>query len=158
MQQGVKELGKVTFQHPALGVVPLLHRPVWQAGGPPGLLVCCLPAEKVVAHGAGQTVEAVVGAFADLPRIVVPDKAPGEYRLEDVVAERVLDDFALEVYGKDEPLLGLVHLEGIVGPEGVLAPLEAVREVGRALDGFHAVAHGRGVVPLPAAGLAVCFV
>ena len=48
--------------------------------------------------------------------------------------------------------------EGVVGPEGVLAPLEAVREVGRALDGLHAVAHGRGVVPLPAAGLAVCFV
>lgn len=158
VQQGVKELGKVTFQHPALGVVPLLHRPVWQAGGPPGLLVCRLPAEKVVAHGAGQTVEAVVGAFADLPRIVIPDEAPGEYGLEDIVAERVLDDFALEVYGKDEPLLGLVHLEGVVGPEGVLAPLEAVREVGRALDGLHAVAHGRGVVPLPAAGLAVCFV
>lgn len=90
----------------------------------------------------GQTVEAVVGAFADLPGIVIPDEAPGEHGLEDVVAERVLDDFALEVYGKDEPLLRLVHLEGIVGPEGVLAPLEAVREVGRALDGLHAVAHG----------------
>lgn len=64
----------------------------------------------------------------------------------------------VEVYGKDEPLLWLIHLEGVVGPEGVLAPLEAVREVGRALDGLHAVAHGRGVVPLPAAGLAVCFV
>ena len=93
------------------------------AGGPPGLLVCRFPAEKVVAHGAGQTVEAVVGAFADLPRIVVPDEAPGEYWLEDVVAERVLDDFALEVYGKDEPLLRLIHLEGVVGPEGVLAPV-----------------------------------
>ena len=99
-----------------------------------------------------------MGAFADLSGIVIPDEAPGEHGLEDVVAERVLDDFALEVYGKDEPLLGLVHLEGIVGPEGVLPPLEAVREVGRALDGLHAVAHGRGVVPLPAAGLAVCFV
>ena len=99
-----------------------------------------------------------MGAFADLAGVVVPDEAPGERRLEDVVAERVLDDFALEVDGEDEPLLGLVHLKGVVGPEGVLAPLEAVREVGRALDGLHAVAHGRGVVPLPAAGLAVCFV
>lgn len=87
VQQGVKELGKVAFQYRALGVVPLLHRPVWQAGGPPGLLVCCLPAEKVVAHGVGQTVEAVVGAFADLSGIVIPDEAPGEYWLEDIVAE-----------------------------------------------------------------------
>ena len=64
-----------------------------------------------------------MGAFADLAGVVVPDEAPGERRLEDVVAERVLDDFALEVDGEDEPLLGLVHLEGVVGPEGVLAPL-----------------------------------
>lgn len=61
-----------------------------------------------MAHSVGQTVEAVVGAFADLPGIVVPDKTPAEYRLEDVVAERVLDDLALEVDSKDEPLLGLV--------------------------------------------------
>lgn len=57
-----------------------------------------------MAHSRSQTVEAVVGAFADLAGVVVPDEAPGERRLEDVVAERVLDDFALEVYGKDEPV------------------------------------------------------
>jgi len=34
--------------------------------------------------------------------VVVPDEAPGERRLEDVVAERVLDDFALEVDGEDD--------------------------------------------------------
>ena len=99
-----------------------------------------------------------MGAFADLPRIVVPDKAPGEYGLEDVVAERVLDDFALEVDGEDEPLLGLVHLEGVVGPEGIVAPLEPLREGDGALDGLHAVAHGGRVVALSAAGFAVCFV
>ena len=53
-----------------------------------------------------------MGAFADLAGVVVPDKAPGERRLEDVVAERVLDDFALEVDGEDEPLLGLGTLKG----------------------------------------------
>ena len=99
-----------------------------------------------------------MGAFADLAGVVVPDEAPGERRLEDVVAERVLDDFALEVDGEDEPLLGLVHLEGVVGPEGIVAPLEPLREGDGALDGLHAVAHGGRVVALSAAGFAVCFV
>ena len=111
-----------------------------------------------MAHSRSQTVEAVVGAFADLAGVVVPDEAPGERRLEDVVAERVLDDFALEVDGEDEPLLGLVHLEGVVGPEGIVAPLEPLREGDGALDGLHAVAHGGRVVALSAAGFAVCFV
>ena len=53
-----------------------------------------------------------MGAFADLAGVVVPDEAPGERRLEDVVAERVLDDFALEVDGEDEPLLGSYALKG----------------------------------------------
>ena len=90
-----------------------------------------------------------MGAFADLAGIVVPDEAPGERRLEDL---------ALEVDGEDEPLLGLVHLEGVVGPEGIVAPLEPLREGDGALDGLHAVAHGGRVVALSAAGFAVCFV
>ena len=48
-----------------------------------------------------------MGAFADLAGVVVPDEAPGERRLEDVVAERVLDDFALEIEAGRRPLLPL---------------------------------------------------
>ena len=99
-----------------------------------------------------------MGALADLTGIIVADEAPGEYWLEHIVTEGVLDDLALEVDGEDEPLLGLVHFEGVVGPECVLAPLEAAGEVGRALDAFHAVAHGGRVVSLAAAGLAVGFI
>ena len=50
-----------------------------------------------------------------------------------------------------EALLGLIHLEGVVGAEDVLAPLKSSGEVVRALHGLHAVAHGRGVVALSAA-------
>lgn len=96
-----------------------------------------------------------MGAFADLPGIVVPDKTPAEYRLEDVVAERVLDDLALEVDSKDEPLLGLVDFEGVVRAEGVLAPLKALGQVDGALNGLHAVAHGCRVVSLSAAGFLI---
>lgn len=103
---------KIALQYPAVGVVPLVHRPGRQAGSLAGCFVCCLSAEEIVAHGRSQTVEAVVGAFADLAGVVVPDEAPGERRLEDVVAERVLDDFALEVDGEDERSLGSYTLKG----------------------------------------------
>ena len=118
----------------------------------------CLAAEEIVAHGVSQTVEAVVRAFADLSCVVVPDEAPGEAGLEDVVTEGVLHDLPLEVNGEDEALLGLVHLEGVVGAEGIVPPLKPIREVSGALDGLHAVAHGGRVVALSAACFLVRFV
>ncbi len=155
MEQGVKELREIALQHPPVSVVPLVHWAVWQAGGPAGLLVCRLPAEKVVTHGAGEPVEAVVGAFSSLAGIVVANKAPAEVGLEDVVTEGVLHHLPLEVNGEDEALLGLVDLEGVIRAEGIVTPLKPLREAVGALHGLHAVAHGRGVVALAVAGLFV---
>ena len=46
---------------------------------------------------------------------------------KDDVAARAAVRVQAEHDGEDEPLLGRVHLEGVVGPEGVLAPLEPLR-------------------------------
>ena len=86
-----------------------------RAGSLAGCFVCCLSAEEIVAHSRSQTVEAVVGAFANLAGVVVTDEAPGERRLEDVVAERVLDDFALGL----EPVEKFLKELGAATPEPV---------------------------------------